>query len=349
MSRMITWMAGLSLVIGMLLPSAASAAVVATNNDPDGTITTPADGAFRVFAEGGSTINQVTASDGNNVLAGVVLPTTGTSFWGYVWDLNVADYAAALGNPGGTMDLQNGWVVRSSVWLASDVNDPLLNEGTWTDSHKFEFATTFGGQGGAELFDTGDVFPQDFSPGDCDLGTGVCTSGTPISGTQWTQLSYQYEIDDFDFSGALDTLVEARPVLFFGDFTGGEAKQGTMYMDNIVIEVFADLATANATALPNNVPAGIPGNVSAPLAGDANNDGVVDLLDLDILGTNFGASPATFAQGDFNADDVVDLLDLDILGTNFGAVSSSAVPEPASIGLALLAGLALVGARRQRS
>ncbi|MEO0530949.1 MAG: CotH kinase family protein [Planctomycetota bacterium] len=57
------------------------------------------------------------------------------------------------------------------------------------------------------------------------------------------------------------------------------------------------------------------------LPGDANGDGAVDLLDLDILGANFGASPATLAQGDFNANNVVDLLDLDILGSNFGATN----------------------------
>lgn len=84
---------------------------------------------------------------------------------------------------------------------------------------------------------------------------------------------------------------------------------------------------------------------AALLAGDANNDGVVDLLDLDILGTNFGASPATFAQGDFNGDNVVDLLDLDILGTNFGAGSSAAVPEPTAM---LLLGVVLIGGAATR-
>ncbi len=48
---------------------------------------------------------------------------------------------------------------------------------------------------------------------------------------------------------------------------------------------------------------------------DLNGDGRVDLLDLDILGTNFGASPAVHYQGDINGDNVVDLLDLDILGS----------------------------------
>ena len=85
--------------------------------------------------------------------------------------------------------------------------------------------------------------------------------------------------------------------------------------------------------------------------GDANGDGAVDLLDLDILGSNFGLTPATVAEGDFNGDNVVDLLDLDILGSNFGAGTAtvSAVPEPTSLGglaLCLLAAASSIGSRR---
>jgi hypothetical protein len=86
-----------------------------------------------------------------------------------------------------------------------------------------------------------------------------------------------------------------------------------------------------------------------PLPGDANGDGIVDLLDLDILGANFGLSPATFAQGDFNADNIVDLLDLDILGGNFGATSpANAIPEPTTVFLTLAA-MALAAGARVRS
>lgn len=69
------------------------------------------------------------------------------------------------------------------------------------------------------------------------------------------------------------------------------------------------------------------------LPGDANGDGSVDLLDLAILGNNFGQSPRRFSQGNFNEPDDtrVDLLDLAILGANFGSSApayGAAVPEP---------------------
>ena len=80
--------------------------------------------------------------------------------------------------------------------------------------------------------------------------------------------------------------------------------------------------------------------------GDFNGDGVVDLLDLDILGANFGTvGGGTVATGDFNGDGNVDLLDLDILGANFGAMASAAVPEPTAAVLAMLAGVAVLARR----
>ncbi|MEO0530683.1 MAG: hypothetical protein AAF266_08930 [Planctomycetota bacterium] len=80
--------------------------------------------------------------------------------------------------------------------------------------------------------------------------------------------------------------------------------------------------------------------------GDANGDGSVDLLDLDILGANFGLTgTATVAEGDFNGDTNVDLLDLDILGQNFGA-TAGAVPEPGSFCLLVAAAASVVCRRR---
>ena len=73
------------------------------------------------------------------------------------------------------------------------------------------------------------------------------------------------------------------------------------------------------------LPAAGPGGA---VMGDVNGDGMVDLLDLDIVGMNFGLTPATPAQGDLNGDNVVDLLDLDIVGMNFGSSSFALASAP---------------------
>ncbi|MEM7680867.1 MAG: dockerin type I domain-containing protein [Planctomycetota bacterium] len=84
------------------------------------------------------------------------------------------------------------------------------------------------------------------------------------------------------------------------------------------------------------------------LPADGNGDGVVDLLDFDILASGFGAGPGVVggaSVGDFNQDGGVDLLDFDVLAQSFGAGPGVAIPEPASVG-ALAALISLRGRRR---
>ncbi len=97
------------------------------------------------------------------------------------------------------------------------------------------------------------------------------------------------------------------------------------------------------------------GGDTGGLAADFNEDGIVDLLDLDVLGSNWQSTGATKATGDANGDGTVDLLDLDVLGgqwqqsSSFAealAASGIAVPEPGSL---VLLGLgSLMVARRRR-
>lgn len=97
--------------------------------------------------------------------------------------------------------------------------------------------------------------------------------------------------------------------------------------------------------------------------GDANRDGGVDLLDLDLLGQNWLGSDTDWAQGDFNGDGTTNLLDLDLLGQYWGfgtagalnpdgfaaalAESGLSVPEPGTAGLGLLTAGATLTRRRR--
>ncbi|MEM6749993.1 MAG: dockerin type I domain-containing protein [Planctomycetota bacterium] len=132
--------------------------------------------------------------------------------------------------------------------------------------------------------------------------------------------------------------------------TTAVAPAGTVYARPVVQfsnvnPLFLGTADANAFIFDTSFALVAP----TALPGDANGDGVVDLLDFDVLAQNFGSNTGNgAADGDFNGDGTVDLLDFDILAQNFGATSPAAVPEPASLGLLGLGAAALVRGRRRR-
>jgi hypothetical protein len=107
-----------------------------------------------------------------------------------------------------------------------------------------------------------------------------------------------------------------------------------------------------------------------PIPGDANGDNKVDVGDLGILAANYGGTDKTWSEGDFNGDGKVDVGDLGILAANYGTNASSADFDTdyakvfgtasesdesadeeddtesticSSLGLSLIAGLALMG------
>jgi len=85
------------------------------------------------------------------------------------------------------------------------------------------------------------------------------------------------------------------------------------------------------------------------IAGDCNEDGVVDVADYIALKSRMGQeSAATWAVGDFNFDGDVDWADLQELMANFGTRcpgTAPAAPEPGSVMLLMFGAAALL--RRQ--
>ncbi len=82
--------------------------------------------------------------------------------------------------------------------------------------------------------------------------------------------------------------------------------------------------------------------------GDTDNDGDVDLDDLNAVRNNFGAAgPAPLPGDTFPFDGTVDLDDLNAVRNNFGATAGSAVPEPSAGALALVVIGAMFAWRRR--
>ena len=87
------------------------------------------------------------------------------------------------------------------------------------------------------------------------------------------------------------------------------------------------------------------------VAGDVNGNGIVNAVDLDLFEGQFGGAPDPNFSADFDGNGIVDLDDFAILRGNwgFGVVPTApeAAPEPATMSLLALGGLAVLRRRRR--
>jgi hypothetical protein len=76
------------------------------------------------------------------------------------------------------------------------------------------------------------------------------------------------------------------------------------------------LAQARALLLESAQPVELAALVL--LAGDVDNNGVIDVMDAGLIGANFGLEGDLFPTADLNGDGLIDIRDLVLVGSNFG-------------------------------
>jgi hypothetical protein len=158
-----------------------------------------------------------------------------------------------------------------------------------------------------------------------------------------------------------DTLQDSNPVLQWQsladgddageiDLTGkGELSPGVNY--RLVYRIMLDnphQGDVGATAGVAEFLIGEPVSIAQP--GDADGNGRVDLVDLNLVRNNFGATGGTVLGDTVPFDGKVDLADLNAVRNHFGESLPTSVPEPVTgvlIGAGIVALLAGRGIRKR--
>jgi hypothetical protein len=291
-------------------------------------------GSEETFSFGGWGQDENASANGNEFM---VLSAGG--------DLSGAGIAAHvdINHPGfGGDGLQNGNVIRLSMWIARAPDAPLTIGPNFIDVLKVEF------------YDLALANPNT-NPGnkilDTDTSLGVATPFEPDINTEdWTQFVHTYVVNSGDFpAGDLSVVQEVRGVIFAGDFANASDQSGAMYVDRIRMEVFDNEAAVTPIDMTN------PGAlVNTVTPGDFNGDGSVNAADYTIWRNNLNA--ATDDAINNNGDQIpgINAGDYAVWKTNFGPggagalAGGSPVPEPGTLLLAIMTVLGGVFLRRSR-
>lgn len=256
-----------------------------------------------------------------------------------------------IGNASGK--IENGNVIRYSMWVRSDPNNPITKAPQIEPVFKLEFwkeaLSTFahpdpGAQPlyGDKIVDTDQHLGQgiwiDLNNNGSVIDAAAAGQGRirTVNTTAWTLIEVQYVVDDLDWFGIGDDVYtvadveEVRGVMFWGDFVNTNlADGGSLWFDNIKMEVFKNQAsvTANTSPDPTLSEGGTPG--------DFDGDDDVDGNDFLLIQRGIGST--------------TDASDIEDFKNNFGTSvpAAGAVPEPTTIAL-MLVGLGASAIHRRR-
>jgi hypothetical protein len=189
---------------------------------------------------------------------------------------------------------------------------------------------------------------NNFSPDDPQIRSGVAGF------YQWA--AFQFPVADLSAAGASNVLTlspssHADGVMYDAlrmEITNKSASPTTTGWDDYTY-------ISGSTQVPPNDAVGLAPTEVATIDGDANLDGQVNVSDLTLVLNNLGMTTSLWTQGNFDGATTVDLTDLNEVLNNLGMSASGntagggaagAVPEPASLGIVAVGGIALL--RRER-
>jgi hypothetical protein len=377
--------AALLAAISIAVPSRVEAAIAIEQiTDINGTEGGPMfGGPVNIFASGSGApfqVDDTAVSEGNDIVVYTMDGTGNNDGAGLTISISNGDndsgevnatppdpVFAAIGNASGR--LENGNVLRFSMWMRQDPADPVMKVPQIEPVIKFELWRTAGSGNadfnsvpfpgfGERIWDTDQNAGNSLFNGHnqsqaswVDMNNDGATSfDKPVAQSlvpgEWRLVETLLRVDDDPLDDGLgwsigaefvdvEDVEEVRAVLFLGDFAGSDlVDAGSIWVDNLLLEVFANEAQMMATPNPNAAPA--PG-----LTGDYNQNGTVDAADYVLWRSNpdaFGGTPAGYDNWRANFGDAL---------APGGAVSTT-VPEAGSLALAALAVATLVPFGRRR-